>query len=139
MKVETKKQQIAPSRVIYDAECRFCVWAKGGLEQRCQGRHVTFIPYQSKEAAQLLGEDHQAGPPTMMFLVDPNGHVTRGIEAVIPLASHVPGGDLLTSLWKIRLFRPVLSGLYAVVARYRYRWFGSVQKASSSSDAGEQT
>lgn len=112
--------------LIYDGRCRLCVTAKEALERRDKGTGVRWVPYQSEEAAQCLGEAHQPGRPDAAFLVEPDGTITKGLDAFVPLLPGLRGGRLLLALWKIPPLRPLAYLLYRVIARYRYRWFGTV-------------
>lgn len=110
--------------LIYDGECRLCLTAKQELEPEARKQGVTFLPYQSDEAARLLGKEYHPGRPTMAYFIDEQGHVHRGLDAFIPLLSGLPGGRLLLALWRIPVLRPFAYVGYRLVARYRYRWFG---------------
>jgi len=116
-----------PERIlIYDGQCRLCVTAKDALERRDEGTGVRWVAYQSEEAARCLGEEHQPGRPEAAFLVEPDGTITRGLDAFLSLLPGLRGGWLLLALWKIPPLRPLAYLLYRVIARYRYRWFGTV-------------
>ena len=112
--------------LIYDAQCRLCVTAREGLEQAGNREGVRFVPYQSEEAARRLGKDYQPGRPAVAFLVDQDGHVSRGLDAFLPLLPGLPGGRVLHALMKIPVIKPLAYLAYRLVARYRYRWFGQV-------------
>lgn len=118
--------------LIYDAECRLCVATKTKLEPSVSSQPlaVTFVPYQSDEAKQALGSRYRSGRPDMAYLVDPSGSVREGLEAFLPLLSGFPGGGMLLKLAHIPGVKPVLASLYRMVARHRYRWFGSVTPGS---------
>lgn len=112
--------------LIYDGECRLCVTAKAGLERagNCEG--VRFVPYQSAEAASKLGADYRPGRPDVAFLVDESGGIKRGLDAFVPLLPGLKGGKFLRRLMTVPFFRPLAYLAYRLIARYRYRWFGSV-------------
>jgi len=112
--------------LIYDGECRLCVTAKAGLERLGADRGVRFVPYRSEEAACRLGADYKPGRPDVAFLVEPDGTVTRGLEAFLPLLPGLKGGRVWLALLRFPLVRPLAHLGYRLVARYRYRWFGRV-------------
>jgi predicted DCC family thiol-disulfide oxidoreductase YuxK len=118
-----------PNRVlIYDGECRMCVAAKEGLERLgAAGEAVRFVPYQSDEAACHLGAAYRPGRPEVAFLVDPEGRISQGLDAFLPLLPGLPGGRVLRALLRLPFGRAVGSLAYRVVARNRYRWFGAVK------------
>lgn len=115
--------------LIYDAQCRLCTTAKEGLErmQVSSGqRTVRFVPYQSREAADRLGQEYRGGRPSVAFLVDEDGTIHRGLDAFLPLLPGLPGGRVILALMHLPPFRPLGYLLYRLVARYRYRLFGQV-------------
>lgn len=117
----------SPKRIlIYDGQCRLCVTAKESLERRTDGGDVRFVPYQSEEAVQCLGPDYKSGRPDAAFLVEADGKVTKGLDAFVPLLPGLRGGWLLLAFWRVPVLRPIAYALYRVIARYRYRWFGTV-------------
>jgi len=112
--------------LIYDSQCRLCVSAKEGLERLGEDTDVRFVPYQSEEAARCLGGDYRPGRPDVAFLVEPDGTVNRGLDAFLPLVPGLPGGRVLFALLNFPPLRPLGYLAYRLVARNRYRWFGSV-------------
>ena len=115
--------------VIYDGQCRLCVTAKSGIERMGLPQDVRWVPYQSEEAARCLGKDYRPGPPDAALLVEPDGTVKKGLEAFVPLLPGLRGGRLLLALWNVPPLRPLAHLLYRVIARYRYRWFGTVKNS----------
>lgn len=117
-----------PERVlIYDGQCRLCVTAKEGIERVGPPEGVRFVPYQSEEAALCLGPGYKPGRPDVAFLVERDGTIREGLDAFVPLLPGLRGGGLLLGLWRAPFLRPLAYLLYRVIARYRYRWFGSVK------------
>jgi predicted DCC family thiol-disulfide oxidoreductase YuxK len=119
--------------LIYDGECRLCVTAKEGLERLGRDPSVRYVPYQSDEAAPRLGEGYRTGRPDVAYLIGPGGQVQRGFEAFLPLLPGLPGGRVLTALAHIPLFKGLAALVYRLVAKNRYRWFGTVRSPGSSS------
>ena len=118
-----------PPVLIYDGECRLCVSTKAWLERSgpgTSGSGIRFIPYQSEEAKQRLGQQYRPGHPEMAFLVEPSGDVREGLEAFLPLAPDVPGGRAFLKLMRLPLGATIAKWAYRVVARHRYRLFGPV-------------
>jgi len=127
VQVEAVLQRI----LIYDGECRLCVSAKEGLEQVGGEKGVRFVPYQSEEAACRLGKEYKPGRPDVAFLVEQDGTINRGLDAFLPLVPGLPGGRLLLALLHVPLLRPLARLVYRLVARNRYRWFGTVAAGRS--------
>ena len=117
--------------LIFDGQCRLCVTAKEGLERlgpEPQQSDIRFVPYQSEEAASRLGAEYKPGRPDVAFLVEPDGTISRGLDAFLPLVPGLPGGRVLHAILRVSLVRPLAYFAYRLVARYRYCWFGSVQR-----------
>ena len=126
--------------LVYDGQCRLCVTAKQGLERlgaRADSLPVRMIPYQSGEAKQALGEAYRPGRPDAAFLVRPNGEIARGLDVFLALLPGLRGGRALSVLLRLPLVQPVGYLLYWLVARYRYRVFGTVPSAGDSENRGE--
>lgn len=115
--------------LIYDGECRLCVAAKEGLERLGADRDARFVPYQSEEAARCLGGEYRPGRPDVAFLVEPDGRVSRGLDAFLPLLPGLRGGRILRAILRVPVIRPLAELGYRLVARHRYRWFGRVGSA----------
>jgi predicted DCC family thiol-disulfide oxidoreductase YuxK len=112
--------------LIYDDQCRLCVSAKEGLERIGEDKDVRFVPYQSEEAASRLGTEYTPGRPCVAFLVERDGTIRRGLDAFLPLVPGLRGGRVLHAILKVPLIRPLAYLAYRLIARYRYKWFGSV-------------
>src|SRR2546428_12638237 len=115
--------------LIYDGQCRLCVTAKEGLERLGpvpQQSDIRFVQYQREEAASRLGSEYNPGRPDVAFLVEPDGTISRGLAAFLPLVPGLPGGRVLHAVLRVPLIRALAYFAYRLVPRYRYRWFGSV-------------
>ncbi|HKT36708.1 MAG TPA: DUF393 domain-containing protein [Nitrospira sp.] len=117
-----------PERVlIYDGRCRMCVTAKSGLDRLTgEGHGARMIPYQSAEAKRLLGHRYHDGRPEAAFLVGPDGNISSGLDAFLPLLPGLAGGRLLACLFRIPFIKPMAYRIYRIVAKYRYQAFGEV-------------
>lgn len=112
--------------LIYDDQCRLCVTAKAGLERIGPDRDIRFVAYQSEEAADRLGPDYKPGRPDAAFLVEGNGTIGRGLDAFLPLVPGLRGGRVMHAILKAPLIRPLAELAYRLIARHRYKLFGSV-------------
>lgn len=122
-----------PCLLIYDANCRLCVGAKSVLERAGiseNGSAVRMIPYESREAMTALGERYRPGPPSMAYLVSPTGSVSQGVDAFLPFVSVLPGGRGLQWLLRWGPMRTLAGWGYGLIARHRYRLFGSIDSTA---------
>lgn len=119
--------------LLYDGECRLCLFAKAKLEQLQVGQAETgvrFLTYQSDEAQVALGRNYRLGRPETAFLIRSSGEVLQGIDAFLPLIPNLPGRNLL--LWWLQFpsVKRLAGWVYCMVARYRYQWFGATTPLS---------
>jgi len=84
------------------------------------------IPYQSDEARRLLGPRYRSGRPDAAFLVAPDGRITSGLDAFLPLLPGLKGGRVLAWFFTLPFVKPLGYWLYSLVAKYRYALFGEV-------------
>jgi predicted DCC family thiol-disulfide oxidoreductase YuxK len=125
--VHDESPSVEPDRVlIYDAQCQLCVTAKERVEQFGQDLDVRWVPYQSNEAVRRLGAEYRAGRPDVAFLVERDGTIKKGLDAFLPLLPGLRGGRMLQAFMRVPLMRPLANLIYRLIARYRYRLFGSV-------------
>ena len=116
--------------LLYDGECRLCVFVKTKLDQLRVGQagtDVRFLTYQSDEALMALGREHRPGRPAVAFLIRPSGEVLQGLDAFLPLVPNLPGGRLL--LWWLGFpsAKRLAEWGYRMVAGHRYQWFGEAK------------
>ncbi|NKB82580.1 MAG: DUF393 domain-containing protein [Nitrospirales bacterium] len=126
----TKRSSSKPQEclLVYDGNCRVCVAFKHRLERRDCHPAIRFVPYQSDEAAHLLGVEYTPSRPSMAYFFDSAGRMSRGVEAFRPFLTGLPGEAYVLRLWQVRWIRALISWSYSVFARNRYRWFGEVKK-----------
>lgn len=120
--------------LIYDAECRLCVGAKKVFEFWDFRGKIEFLPFQQPAAKAWVPEVGPSGCLDAMRLVDPQGSVCEGAEALRRLLPLLPAGR--GAAWILRL--PGVFGLaeaaYGWVARNRYRLFGRSHASEIGSD-----
>lgn len=124
------REQGGACLLVYDGGCRLCIAAKHKLEQAGVGQagsDVRFVPYQSPEARQALGPAYRPGRPDMAFLIRPSGDIQQGLDAFLPLASSLPAGWILLGLLRMPFAKRAAEGIYRLIARHRYRWFGEAR------------
>src|SRR3989442_4164185 len=113
--------------LVYDGQCRLCVTAKEGLERLGpdpQQSDIRFVQYQSEEAASRLGSEYKPGRPDVAFLVEPDGTISRGLDAFLPLVPELPGGPVLQAILPVPLNPPLAYLAYRLVPRCAFHWFG---------------
>lgn len=118
--------------VIFDGECALCDAAVRFILARDIAGHFRFVPRASDEAKALVGaaalEQEAAGS---IVLVAAGGIHTQSDAVLRILGSLGPPWCWLRLLRCVP--RPLRDAVYRVVARNRYRWFGT---AACPWDAG---
>ncbi len=120
------------SLLVYDGECRLCVTVKNKLESmetHSDAILISMIPYQSEEARRALRNGYRDNPPDVIFLVQANGEIIRGLDVFLVFLSGVKGGRFISGFLKLTLIRHCGYLVYWFIARYRYRIFGKVPLA----------
>jgi predicted DCC family thiol-disulfide oxidoreductase YuxK len=109
----------APERpvVVFDGDCGFCrQWI--ARWRQTLGDRAEFVSYQ--EAAPRFPQIPQQAFRDAVHLVEPDGRVSRGAEAVFRMLAYAPHRR-----WPLRLYRrlpgfaPLMEGCYRLVAGHR--------------------
>lgn len=111
----------ARATVIYDGDCGFCQ-RNVDRWQRQHGERVEFIP------SQMLGERFPDVPrgrfDETVFLVEPDGTIRQGADAVYSLGARAGRGGLAWMYRKVPGFAALSEWGYRLVARHRARLGG---------------
>lgn len=113
-----------PTYVVFDAECVLCnAWVKFILEHE-QNSAIYFAARQSA-AGMRLARDHNFSLADLdqTYLVIEGGQPMLRSDAAFALLAHLASPYRWLRLFRI-VPRPLRDGVYNVVARNRYRWFG---------------
>lgn len=120
MKVHPKVA-VPPARplVIYDGDCAFCGrWVS--YWQQLTGTRVEYRPYQDATVLKAFPEIPPTDLETAVHLVEPDGMVYRGAEAVLRIeAKSARGGRWLRWYEASSAFAWLAEKLYRLVARHR--------------------
>jgi predicted DCC family thiol-disulfide oxidoreductase YuxK len=102
---------------VYDGDCGFC---RGWVERWRQrtGDRVVYAPFQ--EVADRFPSISVEAFRAQAHLIEPDGRVARGAEAVFHALSYAPrGGWLLAAYRRVPGFAAVAEAVYRWVARHR--------------------
>jgi predicted DCC family thiol-disulfide oxidoreductase YuxK len=111
------------SLVLFDGVCNLCDAFVQFVMARDPGGQFQFGALQSAAARRVL-ELHDAPEPLpdALVLVE-DGRVFTGSTAALRIARRLTFPWSLASAL-LAVPRPLRDGIYAIVARHRYRWFG---------------
>jgi predicted DCC family thiol-disulfide oxidoreductase YuxK len=107
--------------LFYDGGCNLCHTNKLRAERWAEnaGQPMRAIPLQSVEGL-------ERGYDLTTMVLEADGAVFQGADAWLKLCSIGPWTvRWLAPLGKIGLFRALLHWGYGIVAKYRYKWFGT--------------
>jgi len=111
------------SFILFDGVCNFCNGAVNFLIRQDKKKVFRFVAMQSAKGRELL-EQRGIDPDNLQtFVFIENGKAYQKSTAALRLARHLPWYWQWAKLfWAVPPF--VRDGVYNVVARNRYRWFG---------------
>ena len=109
--------------VLFDGVCNFCNgWVQLILRNDKKDEFL-FAALQSDAGKRLLSDSNLSSPPPESVIVIEKGKYHFHSSAALRISSRMGG------LWKLMVVfyilpRPIRDGLYSIIARNRYKWFG---------------
>ena len=107
--------------IVYDGQCGFCRSQVARIQRMDRRDQFEYIPSQSPDLLerfpQLRGEDFNSG----MRLVDPEGRVLAGADAVHGIAERLPGWRRLAWLYRVPGLNALGRAVYRWIAANRHR------------------
>jgi predicted DCC family thiol-disulfide oxidoreductase YuxK len=110
--------------VLFDGVCNLCTSTVQFIIKRDPHGYFTFASLQSEVGRTLL-EEHglQSDALDTFVLVEGSRYFTRS-DAALRVAQHLSGGWALLRVLSL-IPKPMRDWGYTVIARNRYRWFGT--------------
>jgi len=110
--------------VLFDGVCHLCTSTVQFIIKRDPHGYFTFASLQSAIGRTLL-EEHGLQPDALdtFVLVEGSRCFTRS-DAALKVAQHLSGGWALLRVLSL-IPKPIRDWGYTVIARNRYRWFGT--------------
>ncbi len=109
--------------ILYDGHCRLCLGAVKHFERLMPGREVELRSFREEGVLAAFPGLSLERCEQKMQLIQADGHVFEGAEAVVRALGRRPLGKLLF-VYYVPGVRQVADGFYAVIARYRFRLAG---------------
>lgn len=119
--------------LLYDAHCNLCVNSVKTLQRLPSRATLEFIPLQEAELPKLLPQASIEQLQSELHVIDENGEVFKGADAIISIVRTVRSLSWLASLYRVPLFRPVAQVMYRWIAKHRYQLFGKQEDCNSGS------
>jgi len=106
--------------LFYDGDCRFCRACARTVAALDHKGMIAMLPFDDPDAEALLASVPPERRGDSMHLVQPDGWVLSGGDALIELSRVLPGGDAFASAaWRNELLRKAFASGYRFVANHR--------------------
>jgi predicted DCC family thiol-disulfide oxidoreductase YuxK len=109
--------------ILFDGVCNFCNSSVNFVLKRNTRTNICFAALQSAAGRKLLQQYHLPVDNMQSFIFIENGIVYNRSTAVLKVCRHLKGLWPLCYLFII-VPRFLRDGMYNLVAKNRYRWFG---------------
>lgn len=107
--------------VVYDGECRFCIWSVRRIQRLDKERQFEYVPRQVPDIEvrfpRLADSDFNTG----LRLILNRDEIYVGADAVYEIYRRMPPFHLVAWLYRVPLLRGLCRAVYAFIARNRYR------------------
>jgi predicted DCC family thiol-disulfide oxidoreductase YuxK len=110
--------------ILYDGSCRFCERQSRRLISLARPGVIEAVDFQQPDALDRFPEITHDDCMKAMHLVEPDGRISKGAEAITRAIATRPMFRWVRPLYYLPGFRQVLDWLYAFVASNRYRLWG---------------
>jgi predicted DCC family thiol-disulfide oxidoreductase YuxK len=109
--------------VCYDGSCPLCRESVARVQAVYRGRRIRWVPYQDlaasdPELAKRLGSRDFA---SALHVIDDDGSVRSGADAILRIAEIVPRLRLFARLGRLPIVNRLVEPMYGLVARHRHR------------------
>jgi predicted DCC family thiol-disulfide oxidoreductase YuxK len=106
--------------LFYDGDCRFCRASARMVAALDRKNSLAILPFDDPLAESLLASVPASVRGGSMHIVQPDGWVISGGDALIELSRVLPGGEILASAaWRNDFLRHIFAGGYRFVADHR--------------------
>ena len=111
--------------IIYDGECRFCLWSVGRIRRAAREGQFEFVPRQQPGLDERFPILAQSDFNTGLRLMHTDGTVHVGADGVYEIYRRLTPYHLVAWIYRLPLFKQAFRLGYALVARNRHR-FGRI-------------
>lgn len=112
--------------LFYDGRCRLCLRTVDALSKLRLKAELRMIPLQQATDEQLPAGIRREELLTELHVVDGSGQLYRGADAIARILREARGLSWLAGLSRLPLLRPLVRAGYRLIAKHRYRLFGTV-------------
>ena len=108
--------------VVYDGECPFCLKQVDNMKRRDPDRAFEYQPRQAEGLDQRFPQLTEGDFNSGMRLVQRDGSVSVGADAVYEISRRLRGWKYLAWLYRVPVLKTICRASYAWIARNRYRF-----------------
>jgi predicted DCC family thiol-disulfide oxidoreductase YuxK len=109
--------------IIYDGECRFCLWSVGRIQRLDRSDTFEYVPRQTVGVEQRFPILARSDFNTGLRLIFPGtDSVHVGADGVYEIYRRLPPYHLLAWVYRIPVLRSLFRLGYAIIARNRHRF-----------------
>ncbi|MDP6041358.1 MAG: DUF393 domain-containing protein [Candidatus Latescibacteria bacterium] len=106
--------------IVYDGECRFCIWSVGRVEKKDKQDRFDYLPRQTPGIDDHFPELTSSDFNTGMRLMVGKDDIYVGADAVYQIYRRLPPFHLVAWLYRVPFLHLFFRVGYALIARYRH-------------------
>ena len=119
--------------IVYDGECRFCLWSVGRIQRVDHLDQFEYLPRQNPDAEARFPLLSASDFSTGLRLVVAEGKIHVGADSVYEIYRRIPPFKVITWLYRVPLIHTLFKACYALIARNRHL-FGRVECETEACD-----
>lgn len=117
---EMTESNVGEGMLFYDGACGVCSTGARQWSKRLRSTGVRFVPLQDPQASMLTGLS-ATELRSEVKLLTPEGRVLGGVDVLLYVAQRLWWARLPALVASMSVVKPLLSSVYALFARNRYR------------------
>jgi predicted DCC family thiol-disulfide oxidoreductase YuxK len=110
--------------LLYDGACPFCTRSARAVQRALGEKRVALHDFQQPGGMDAYPDLAPQALKSKMHVVMPEGPIFAGAEAFARIFARLPGVGWLAWLYYVPGLRQIADGVYAFIAKHRYRLFG---------------
>ena len=121
MRIGRLSMSLCKATIVYDGECPFCIKQVKSIQDMDHNDCFDYVPRQAPELVTCFPTLKEMDFEEGMRLVDPNGCIYVGADAVYQIARRLPKARLIAWLYCIPVCKQIAQILYRWIAVNRKR------------------
>lgn len=121
--------------LLYDGECRLCLQSVEIIRRMKTDADIRMLPLQEAAAEELPAGVGSEQLLAELHVLDGEGRLHRGAEALVRIIQTVPAWRWLAVLYRVPGLKRLADWGYRFIAKHRYRLFGKAGPHTCGSGA----